>query len=113
MSQVRVLLEESNNLSPVSFRLLIGLFLFDCMSYWIYILENNFTERRYIGHTSDLERRLREHNDKVVGRNRYTRKQRGTWRVIYKEEYATRAEAMKRERFLKSGQGRKWIKANV
>ena len=83
------------------------------MSYWIYILENNLTERRYIGHTSDLERRLREHNDKVVGRNRYTRKQRGTWRVIYKEEYAARAEAMKRERFLKSGQGRKWIKAKV
>ena len=83
------------------------------MPYWVYILTNDLTGRCYTGHTSDLERRLREHNDKVLGRSRYTRKQQGTWRIIYKEEYATRAEAMKRELFLKSGQGRQWIKSNV
>ncbi len=79
----------------------------------MYILINDMTDRRYVGHTSDLDRRLREHNDKIVGRNRYTRKQKGTWRIIYKEEYATRAEAMRREQFLKSGQGRQWVTSNV
>ena len=83
------------------------------MPYWVYILINDKTDKRYTGHTSDLERRLREHNDKVVGRHRYTKQQQGTWQIIYKEEHATRAEAMKRERFLKSGQGREWIKANI
>jgi predicted GIY-YIG superfamily endonuclease len=33
--------------------------------------------------------------------------------MIYSEQYATRSEAMKRERFLKSGQGREWIKQNL
>jgi putative endonuclease len=44
---------------------------------------------------------------------RYTYKQKGPWRLIYSEEHATRSEAMKREKFLKSGQGREWIKDNI
>jgi predicted GIY-YIG superfamily endonuclease len=33
--------------------------------------------------------------------------------LIHKEKYSTRSEAMKRERFLKSGQGREWIKDDI
>ena len=44
---------------------------------------------------------------------RYTYKQKGPWRLIYSEEQSTRGEAMEREKFLKSGQGRDWIKANI
>jgi len=83
------------------------------MPYWVYILINDLSGRRYIGHTTDPERRLQEHNNKTVGRNRYTRKQKGTWSIIYKKEFASKAEAMKKERFLKSGKGREWIKTNV
>ena len=92
---------------------MVGLFSSLMKAFWVYILINDITGKRYIGHTSDLDRRLREHNDKTIGRNRYTRKQKGTWRIIYKEEHTSKSSAMKREIFLKSGQGREWIKSNI
>ena len=67
------------------------------------------TGRRYIGYTSDIDRRLREHNDKKAGKKRFTRKQPGPWSLVYQEEFSTRKEAMHREKFLKSGQGREWL----
>lgn len=32
-----------------------------------------------------------------------------SWKIIYQEQYVGRAEAVRRERFLKSGQGRKFL----
>ncbi len=79
------------------------------MSFWVYILKSESTGKIYIGHTSDLQRRFREHNDIVLGKQRYTRKQKGPWCLVYSEEYSSRVEATKREKALKSGQGRRWI----
>ena len=83
------------------------------MPFWVYILQSESTGKLYIGHSSDVQRRLAEHNDMRLGRRRYTRRQPGPWRLCYSEEFASRSEAMHRERFLKSGQGRDWVKANV
>ena len=83
------------------------------MPYWVYILQNQTTGKLYKGQTSDLESRIERHNSHESGTMRYTYKQKGQWRLIYSEEYSTRAEAMKKEKFLKSGQGREWIKANI
>jgi len=83
------------------------------MPFWVYIIESETTGKIYIGHTSNLERRLREHNDTVLGKGRYTRKQKGPWPLIYSEEMKSRSEAMKREKSLKSGQGRQWIHRNI
>jgi len=79
------------------------------LAFCVYILKSETTGRIYIGHTSDLERRLREHNDPKLGKCRYTRKQKGPWRLVYSEEMQSRSEAMMRERFLKGGQGRELI----
>ena len=79
------------------------------MAFFVYILESETTGGIYIAQTSDLDRRLAEHNNPQVGKHRYTRKQKGPWRLIYSEEKKSRSEAMKRERFLKGGQGREWI----
>jgi putative endonuclease len=79
------------------------------MTFWVYVLESETTGKIYIGHTSDLERRLREHNDGESGKLRYTRKQMGPWRLAYSEDWTTRSEAMRREKELKSGQGREWL----
>ncbi len=79
------------------------------MPFWVYVLQSESTGKIYIGHTSDLERRFREHNDSSLGRHRYTRKQIGPWHLVYSEEYSSRVEATKREKALKSGQGRRWI----
>ena len=73
-------------------------------SYWVYVLELA-DGRRYVGHTNNLDRRLQEHHS---GRSPFTRKHQITG-LIYSERYDSRSEAMKRERFLKSGQGREWL----
>ena len=83
------------------------------MPYWVYILQNEITGKLYKGQTSDLDNRVKRHNSDEPGSMRYTHKQKGSWRLIYSEECSTRSEATQREKFLKSGQGREWIKRNV
>ncbi|MCI0407702.1 MAG: GIY-YIG nuclease family protein, partial [Acidobacteria bacterium] len=65
---------------------------------FLYILHSDSTGRYYIGSTSDLERRLREHQR---GQTPSTRG-RGPWRLIYREEFPTLSAARKRERQIKS-----------
>ena len=83
------------------------------LSFWVYIIESETTGKIYIGHTSDLERRLREHNDRKVSKRRYTRIQQGPWRLIHFKEMESRSDAMRREKYLKSGKGREWIYKNI
>jgi putative endonuclease len=68
------------------------------MSFWLYILQSQATSRFYIGQTQDIEKRLAYHNAN------YSKalKNRGPWRLVHSEEYATRSEAMLRERQIKS-----------
>ena len=78
--------------------------------FYTYVLKSLSHETLYIGSSENPEKRLiAEHN---TGKVRYT-KGRMPWVIIYKEPWATRGEAMKREKFLKSGQGRKWLIENV
>ena len=67
----------------------------------VYILLNP-ARRLYTGHTSDLTQRLGQHNSGIAK----STKNRGPWRLVYYEQFATRSEAMRREKFLKSGKGR-------
>ncbi len=73
----------------------------------VYVLRSASSGRHYVGQTEDLERRLLEHR---TGLAKYTRN-RGPWLLVYHEQYSARAEAMNKERFLKSGQGREWLKS--
>lgn len=76
----------------------------------VYVLRSLKNKKRYIGYTSkDAFERLKDHNR---GCNKWTREN-GPFKVIYQEEYETKSEAIKRERFLKSGQGRKWLDENI
>lgn len=79
------------------------------MAYFVYVLRSEKTGRRYVGSTKDVEMRLGRHN---AGHSKATRS--GVpWRVIHTESFATRAEAVRREMFLKSGQGRAWLDSAV
>ena len=73
------------------------------MKYSVYILRSLKDGIHYVGQTGDLTRRLKEHNQ---GRVRWT-KQHVPWRVIYREEFDSRSEAIRREHFLKSPKG--WL----
>jgi putative endonuclease len=66
--------------------------------YTCYILRSKSSERYYVGSTEDLINRLREHN---AGEGKSTRA--GVpWEIIWTEEFATRAEAVRRERQVKA-----------
>ena len=83
------------------------------MPYWVYAIQNEITGKLYEGQTSDLEKRIERHNTEEAGSMRNTYKQKGPWHLVYSEEHPTRSKAMKRERSLKSGQGREWIKTTI
>jgi len=94
------------------FPFLGGVFLSNKLKMFsIYVLWSTKANRHYIGYTSDLNRRLEEHNNnKSQNMRKYTHKHR-PWVLIYHEDgYRTRSDAMKREKYLKSSRGRQTIK---
>lgn len=78
--------------------------------YSVYALVSESSRKIYVGQTVNLELRLKQHNNEVEHVGNYTRQNKGPWRLIYKEEYKTRSEAIKREKQLKSFRGREFIK---
>jgi putative endonuclease len=78
------------------------------MPYFAYALQSD-EGYHYTGHTEDLTLRIIRHG---LHTTQYTKK--GTnWKLMYSKEFATRSEAMRHERWLKSGVGREWLKENV
>ena len=77
----------------------------------VYILKSEVTGKKYVGSSRDNnpDTRLREHNFKGVR----STKSGCPWIVIHQEQISNYSEARKRENFLKSGQGRIWIKQNI
>ena len=73
----------------------------------VYVLRGS-NGQNYTGAARNLRDRLRDHQ---AGRASRTRNQRPLW-VVYVERCADYSAALKRERFLKSGQGRDWLKAH-
>jgi putative endonuclease len=77
------------------------------MNYFVYILYSEKYKKHYVGFTSDLENRIKSHNE--LATKGYTIKYR-PWILIHSEEYENKKMAMHREKFLKSGKGREFIK---
>lgn len=67
--------------------------------YYVYILRTS-SNTLYIGQTNNLERRLKEHQDKSNKSAKYIRYF-DSFKLVYSEEYPTKIEAMKREYELK------------
>ncbi len=74
------------------------------MSFTVYVLESE-AGHRYTGYTPNLERRLEEHNSGTTHSTKHAK----NWKVVYTEDYSTRGEAMKREKYLKTGAGRDFL----
>jgi len=73
--------------------------------FYVYVLHSLGDAGLYIGLTGDLRRRLNEHQ----GGESFATSFRGPWKLIYYEAYVESADAEGRERFLKSGAGRKFL----
>ena len=75
----------------------------------VYAIRGSKDERIYVGMTIDLHKRLSEHN---AGKTKSTKGYR-PWQLIYSESLTLRAEARIREKYLKSGAGKEFLKSLV
>ena len=73
----------------------------------MYALKSLKDGRIYVGFTGNLEKRLNEHNS---GKTSST-KAWVPWELLYSEKVSTRIEARKREKYLKSGIGKEYLKS--
>ena len=77
---------------------------------WHVYVVRNPDGKFYIGQTDNLSRRVTQHNDPTYTRTRTTKRFRGPWNLVHSESMPSRRAALQRERALKSGQGRAWLK---
>ena len=75
--------------------------------FYVYAISSLQRTYIYVGITNNFDRRIDEHQK---GYNKTTRAYR-TFRVILVEKYETRQGARKREKYLKSGVGKEFLKS--
>ncbi len=73
---------------------------------YVYAIKSLSRNYIYVGLTNNLGRRIQQHNQ---GENRST-KAYTPFVLIYSEKFETRIEARKKEKYLKSGIGKEFLK---
>ena len=79
------------------------------MAYFTYVIYTKKHNRFYKGQCGNLKRRLKDHN---AGYNKST-KPYIPWEIVYFEEFETRKEAIKREKYFKTAAGRRFLKKKI
>jgi len=74
--------------------------------YYVYILQNLRDKTLYTGFTVNLKKRFFEHEHN----KNFSTKNRGSYKIIYFEGCINRKDALKRERYLKTSWGKRYIK---
>ncbi len=74
--------------------------------YFVYVLRSQKDGRRYVGFTNCLERRIEEHKQGLVKSTKHRR----PFEFVYSEKFLNKRDAQEREKFLKTGQGRQYLK---
>lgn len=77
--------------------------------YYTYVLRSKRDGQFYIGQTEELNRRLEEHNNGLVQATEYRR----PLELIYYEACLSKEKAIKREKYFKTGFGRRYLKDRV
>jgi len=76
------------------------------MSYYVYVLKSLKDDIRYVGYTKrSIDERLSEHNIKI---SCWTSNHK-PWKLVYYEEFKCIKCAINREKFFKTGYGRKLL----
>jgi len=73
--------------------------------FYVYLLQNKYG-KLYTGATHDIQKRILEHNS---GKTRTT-KYGEPWKLIYCEICVNKSDAFAREKYLKSGMGKRYLK---
>ncbi len=74
--------------------------------FYTYVFKSLKNDKLYTGCTKDLRKRFDLHNK---GRSSYT-KEDGPWKLIYYEACVNESDAYAREKYLKSGMGKRYVK---
>jgi len=77
--------------------------------FYTYVLESVTDKKLYIGFTQDLKKRFYEHNQGLV----QATKSRRPLILLYYEACLNESKAIKREKYFKSGFGRRFLKERV
>lgn len=77
--------------------------------YYVYVLKSLKDKRLYVGHTNDLIKRFRQHNDGLAE----VTKSRRPFQLLYYEACNILEDAVKREKSLKTGFGRAYLKRRL
>ncbi|MFA5063718.1 MAG: GIY-YIG nuclease family protein [Candidatus Omnitrophota bacterium] len=73
---------------------------------YVYLIRSKIDNKFYTGTTVDLRKRFSEHNEgKAI-----STKNRGPFELIYYEACIDKNDAFTRERYLKSGMGKRYLK---
>ena len=73
--------------------------------FYVYVIQNE-NKQWYTGYTADLRKRFNKHN---AGKSTHTR-YRGPYKLIYYEACSIEEDARSREKYLKSGMGKRYLK---
>ena len=71
----------------------------------VYVLYSESFQKIYIGYTLNFEERFKSHNE--LSTKGWTLKFR-PWKIVHKEIFENKADAMRREKQLKTAKGREW-----
>jgi len=74
--------------------------------YYVYVIQSQKDKQFYTGFTRDLQNRVREHNTGGVP----STKERSPFELIYYEACLNEQDALAREKYLKSGMGKRYLK---
>ena len=77
--------------------------------HYVYVLKSEKDEKLYVGHTNNLKKRFGEHCNGDVA----TTKNRRPLRLIYYEASNSLQDAIRREKGLKTGFGRAYLKRRI
>jgi putative endonuclease len=72
----------------------------------VYVLYSESFQKIYIGYTLNIEERFKSHNE--LSTKGWTLKFR-PWKIVHKEIFENKADAMRREKQLKTAKGREWV----
>lgn len=77
--------------------------------FYVYVILSGKDDKLYVGHTNNLAKRLIEHNSGLVK----STKSRVPFKLVYYEASNILEDAIKRERSLKTGFGRAYLKRRL
>jgi putative endonuclease len=77
--------------------------------HYVYVLRSLTDDGFYIGYSANLRKRFEQHSQG----NSFATSHGGPWKLIYYEAYLEQSDALGREKYLKSGGGRRFLQSQL